>query len=103
LASRLESVGCSVQGPAGSIEAANSLLDGETPAAALLDLNLRGEKVTPIAKRLKKTGVPYAVVTGDGRQSLEDDAFNNVTVLKKPVKQSEIETALRGLLEVWPP
>lgn len=60
---KVRALGYLVLGPASSIEAANSLLDGQQPHAALLDVNLRGKTVGPIARRLQEMNVPYALVT----------------------------------------
>ena len=53
----LEELGCEVVGPAARIEAALALADGEDVAAALLDVNLAGERVYPVADRLQQRGV----------------------------------------------
>ena len=60
----LEGVGAVVLGPAHSVEQALALLrDEAAPDAALLDVNLRGEPVTPVALALAGRGVPFALVT----------------------------------------
>jgi CheY-like chemotaxis protein len=60
----LEGAGAVVLGPAHSVEQALALLrDEAAPDAALLDVNLRGEAVTPVALALAGRGVPFALVT----------------------------------------
>ena len=49
----LEGHGHSVLGPAGSIEDALRLLESGQPDVAMLDLNLRGQLVLPVARRLR--------------------------------------------------
>ena len=46
----LERNGWRVLGPAATVKEALRLLDGETPDVALLDVNLRGEMVTPVRR-----------------------------------------------------
>ena len=60
----LERHGWRVLGPAATVAEALRLLDGgETPGAALLDVNLRGETVTPVAARLRALGVPFVLAS----------------------------------------
>ena len=60
----LERQGYRVLGPAATVAEALRLLDGgETPGAALLDVNLRGETVTPVAARLRALGVPFVLAS----------------------------------------
>src|SRR5919206_42470 len=63
----LEAEGCAIVGPVPTVGRALSLLDGpEAPSldAALLDVNLRGEMVTPVARLLADRGLPFVLVTG---------------------------------------
>jgi CheY-like chemotaxis protein len=62
--------GWRVLGPAGTVAWALRLLEGgERPDVALLDVNLRGEMVTPVAERLRALGVPFVVASAyDGEQ-----------------------------------
>lgn len=66
----LERHGWRVLGPAGTVARALRLLEGgERPDVALLDVNLRGEMVTPVAERLRALGVPFVVASAyDGEQ-----------------------------------
>ena len=68
----LEEAGAVVLGPAHSVEEALALLrDGAPPDAALLDVNLRGEAVTPVALALAGRGVPFALVTAYAAEGLD--------------------------------
>ena len=69
----LEGAGAVVLGPAHSVEQALALLrDGAAPPdAALLDVNLRGEAVTPVALALAERGVPFALVTAYAAEGLD--------------------------------
>jgi DNA-binding response OmpR family regulator len=63
----LEGRGYRVLGPAATVAEALRLLDGDggegTPDVALLDANLRGEPVTPVAARLRALGVPFVLAS----------------------------------------
>jgi hypothetical protein len=59
----LEAHGWIVLGPMASVRDALELLQRELPLAALLDVNLGSELVTPVAEFLKAHDVPYAVAS----------------------------------------
>lgn len=50
-------------GPASSIDHALELLRDTKPDAAVLDIDLRGERVTPVALHLKALGVPFVLAS----------------------------------------
>jgi DNA-binding response OmpR family regulator len=61
--------GFRVLGPAATVAEALHLLDGDVPDVALLDVNLRGEMVTPVAEALRARGVPFVLASAyDGAQ-----------------------------------
>ena len=94
----VRALGYSVLGPAPSVQAADRLLDGQEPHAALLDVNLRGHTVGPIARRLQMSNIPYALVTGYARLALDDPALAEAPRLSKPLAVGELERMLRRLL-----
>jgi CheY-like chemotaxis protein len=94
---RVAALGCTVMGPAGSIASANRLLDETLPDAALLDVNICGERITPIAARLRGLGIPYALVTGYARLAFQEPELQ-VAKLAKPVSDVELTRTLRRLL-----
>lgn len=95
---RVQSLGYAVLGPAPSVAAARSLLDSATPSAALLDVEVRGERVSPVADRLRQLGIPFALVTGYARLPLDDTALFGAPRLSKPVAKAELESMLRKML-----
>ena len=66
LTASLESLGVEVIGPAASVEEALSLVDNNSDRldGALLDINLRNERVYPVADVLTARGVPFVFTTG---------------------------------------
>lgn len=92
----LEDHGYGVQGPAGSVEAALALLDRARPDLAVLDLNLRGQLVLPVAERLLVLGVPfilasaYASAEFTGRNRI----FADVQRVDKPILERCLLEAL---------
>lgn len=99
LGDMLQQLDCRQVGPAGSVAAALSLLDA-TPTldAALLDCNLGGEKVWPVADRLVARNVPFIFCTGYGQAGV-DARFEGIPVLNKPFPMRALQRELRRLLQ----
>lgn len=76
--------GAEVIGPAATVAAALALVAADRPEGALLDVNLEGEFVYPVAEDLARRGTPFAFVTGYSQLGV-DPSFGNVTVLPKPL------------------
>lgn len=55
--------GFHVLGPVPSVEEALDLLASQTPDAAVLDVSLRGELVSPVAEALRRMDVPFVVTS----------------------------------------
>ena len=60
----LTSAGYRVLGPARDIDAALAMLNAERPDAAILDVNLAGQWVTPVAEVLQAASVPFILASG---------------------------------------
>jgi CheY-like chemotaxis protein len=82
---------------AGSVAAALALLDEQMPDLAVLDVNLRGERVYPVAERLDAVGVLFLFTTGYGRSGIEPKWLTK-TVLQKPFSIDAIAHALASVL-----
>ncbi len=66
----LRDLGCAQVWHASNLTAALKLLDEKKPDAAVLDVNLAGEFVYPVAERLEAMGVPFIFATGYGAQGM---------------------------------
>lgn len=97
LADRLVQLGCVVVGPASEIEEALDLLATETVHAAVLDVNISGRMVFPVADALAERGVPFMFATAYGRSGVADRHAGR-TVLNKPYDDRAFEHALRATL-----
>ena len=95
----LVDAGAEVIGPAGSVEDASALVTSEERIdAAVLDVNLRGEMVFPVADALIGRGIPFAFTTGYDQWALPD-RFADRPRLEKPFKGQRLATALLPLVE----
>ena len=86
-----ESAGAVVLGPAPTIESARQFLP--QAQAAILDVNLSGEFVFPLADELTERGVPFVFFTGYDEVALPE-RFRFVGSLTKPSGWSRIVDAL---------
>jgi PAS domain S-box-containing protein len=92
--------GLFVVGPCCSVAEALAAAGGELDCA-ILDLNLGGEPVYPVATTLVARNIPFAFVTGYGRESI-DTKFAQVPILQKPITREGLETYLRTTLGAQP-
>ena len=101
----LDDLGCEVACSASSVaQALKWLDDGGEADAALLDVNLGGETVWPVADALAARGKPFAFTTGYGR--LDEPRFEGSPLLGKPIKGEQLEQVLRDFerrMEPLPP
>ena len=96
----LEDMECIPVGPASNID------DGEVLArdtanldAALLDVNVAGRQVFPVAEILKARGVPFVFSTGYGEGGLPEEWRGQPTI-QKPFTEAAIRDALMKAMGV---
>lgn len=99
----LEDMGCVPVGPASTVDEGLQLAAGGEPLdAALLDVNVAGRQVFPIAEALKARGVPFVFSTGYGEGGLPDE-WRGQPTLQKPFTEAAVRDALMkamGLADV---
>lgn len=93
----LEDAGCQIVGPAQSAEKAKQMAAEEKIEGALVDGNLAGRPVDEIAAALRARRIPFAFVTGYGRDALPA-GFDDVPIVEKPFTQEQVITTLERLL-----
>jgi CheY-like chemotaxis protein len=93
----LQDLGCVVVGIAGSVRDALGRLGVASADGAILDVNIGGEMVFPVADALADKGTPFVFVTGYGRAGL-GDRYPSAPVLTKPYSP----TALADVLASFP-
>lgn len=97
-ARRLAAAGADVVGPAATLESATALFRAtEGIDFAILDVNLRGVSVLPLASHLREQGVPFAFCPGYGDALIGDD-FGLVRRLEKPLSQYGFATPIDSIL-----
>src|SRR3712207_4615404 len=91
----LTRAGHQVLGPAATVSKALALLDDRTPDAAVLDVNLGGERVTPVAEALERRQIPFVLASAYRPSDLA-----NEPVLAKAPKVGKPTSALSLLEEL---
>lgn len=98
IALTLEDWNAVVIGPAHSFEEGLELADRERLDAAVLDVNLRGKEVFPVAELLRSRGVPFLFHTGHETRASLQDRFPRIIVCQKPVLSEVLAEAVGRLL-----
>ena len=90
----LEDMGCEPVGPASNLDDGLALAqdDGRLDAA-LLDVNVGGRQVFPVAEALRDRGVPFVFSTGYGEGGLPDE-WRGLPTLQKPFTEAAVREAL---------
>lgn len=92
----LAEAGAEIVGPAYELAEAMGLLDGPIDAA-VLDANLNGLSVTPVAEALAARGVPFVFATGYGEAGGAPLGFD-APVIRKPYDVTQVAAAVAGVL-----
>ena len=92
----LEDLGCKVVGPASRLEEAIELANSVELDCAVLDVNLGGQPIFPLADLLREKGAPFAFATGygDAGAPLGFDA----PIIRKPYDVTQVAAAVAALL-----
>jgi DNA-binding response OmpR family regulator len=99
IADMLSSAGCVVSGPIPRVGEALDAVDHGTYDAAVLDVNLGGDRIDPVADALSRRNVPFAFVTGYGAAALPVE-YANRPRLCKPFKMADLLGTLMDLVKV---
>lgn len=93
----LADLGYGVAAAVGTIAEASALAAKGEFSAAILDVNLDGKEIYPVADILKERGLPFIFVTGYGERSLPE-RYRDRPALQKPFQAEQLNAALAGLL-----
>lgn len=97
----LAELGCEVTVSADNIDVAIDKARAGGFECALLDVNLRGKEVFPVAEILSDQGIPFAFLSGYGRAGLPEK-FRTRPVASKPFQIEELAAALSAALASHP-
>lgn len=94
----LTELGYRVLGPFPTVAEALSWLAEDKPDAAVLDVNIRGEFIFPVAERLAELGVPFVFCTGYADIGVIPDDLEPLATLSKPCTPATLARALQSKL-----
>lgn len=97
----LSELGASDVRHAGTLADALAQLDARPPDIAVLDVNLGGERVYPVAERLDAAGIRFIFMTGYGRSGM-DPRWSARSVVQKPFNLETMASALKDVLDSRP-
>lgn len=93
----LEDLGHKVLGPVMSLRDLESLFEAGFEAdAAILDINIAGQKIFPHARRMVDRGIPIIFASGYGESGLSDE-FIGSPVVPKPYSEADIAAGLEAV------
>jgi PAS domain S-box-containing protein len=91
----LSDIGLTVSGPFSTLAEASHAATHQEVDFAILDVNLAGEWVYPVADVLTQRGVPFIFVTGYGPDGI-DSRFAHVPMFEKPIEAQVLDDLFSG-------
>ena len=91
----LEELDCEVAGVAGQLSLAMELAHSVDANVAILDLNLSGQRVDPVAQILADRQMPFIFASGYGEDGLAPE-WRGRPVLPKPFRLDQLKDALES-------
>lgn len=92
----IEDNGGTALGPAASQADAIALINSGQPDLVLLDGNLNGERVDTVARTLAEAGIPFAFVSGYGRDHLPT-GYDHCPIMTKPFDPKQLLGVMTSL------
>ena len=89
----VEGMGCAVTGLAPRVALGVSMAESGDFDVAILDVNVAGENVEPVAERLAARGIPFIFATGYGEAGVPL-RYRDRPVVAKPFRSEQLEAAI---------
>ncbi len=90
--------GCEIVGPAARLNVALDMAQGDAFDIAILDVNLAGESIYPVADALAASNRPFVFSTGYGSGGIKE-IYRDRPVVQKPFAQSDLRRQLLSALQ----
>lgn len=85
--------GCEIVGPAARLATALEMAQSETFVVAILDVNVAGEPIYPVAEAIVQRDLPLVFSTGYGGAGIREP-FRDRPVVQKPFSQADLKRTL---------
>lgn len=92
-----EDAGAEVLGPAMSLASALALAEQAAIDCALLDVDIAGHDVYPVARVLQRRGIPFIFHTGHGSRRAHGEMFPGAMTCQKPTLPERLIDLLASL------
>ncbi|MEO6246991.1 MAG: response regulator [Sphingomicrobium sp.] len=93
----LESLGHTVKGICESVGEAHEAVAAGGFDLAILDVNLKGENIWPVASEMRARGIPFVIASG-GHVDPPPAEFTNVPMIDKPYTIDRVSPAIQDAL-----
>ena len=94
----LADLGYDIAAAVGTIPEACAFAETGAFELAILDVNVDGKEIYPVADILAKRGLPFVFVSGYGEGSLAE-RYRGRPSLQKPFQAEQLKSTLEGLLK----
>src|SRR3954454_15211149 len=85
--------GCAIVGPAARLKTAMEMAQGQDFDLAILDVNLAGESIYPVAETLAQGNRPFVFSTGYGGAGIKEP-YRDRRVFQKPFSQQDLRRTI---------
>jgi CheY-like chemotaxis protein len=92
----LTELGHEVVGPVARLDKALQMAQRENLDVALLDVNLNGKEIYPVAEALEAREIPFVFITGYGRNVLRAP-YRDRPILQKPFRRGNLREIFAGV------
>ena len=93
----LRQAGCEIVGPCSRLEDAMDEASHHELDCALLDINLRGEMVSPLAAQLRRRGVPFVLASAYSEHEVPPGLIGEPQI-RKPFTDKEVLESLASII-----
>jgi DNA-binding response OmpR family regulator len=93
----LDSLGHKIRGTCDTVKGALEEVEKGGFDLAILDVNLKGESVWPVARQLREKKVPLVIATG-GHVDPPPPEFNDAPVIEKPYTVDRVTPAIEAAI-----
>ena len=84
---------CEIVGPAARLTTALEMAQSESFTVAILDVNVAGEPIYPVAEAIAQRNLPFVFSTGYGGAGIREP-FRDRPVVQKPFSQNDLKRTL---------
>ena len=93
----LVELGCDIAAVASNLDEGKTAAQATEIDLAILDVNIDGQQIFPVADILRSRKVPFIFITGYGARGLPEN-YRETPTLQKPFQMQDLKTTLARVL-----